>query len=147
MVVMLPFSQVEKTDATDLLKAQHTTGAAVRLFIKLGKAFEDNEEERQQIAKELEEERQQIAKELEEERQQIAKELEEERQQIAKELEEERQQIAKELEVKEQFNSEGIKESRIHKTYTILTHVCFLKAQYRRRRYLCIFRKVSFLLS
>ena len=103
MVVMLPFSQVEKTDATDLLKAQHTTGAAVRLFIKLGKAFEDNEEERQQIAKELG--------------------------------------------VEEQFNSEGIKESRIHKTYTILTHVCFLKAQYRRRRYLCIFRKVSFLLS
>lgn len=49
-MVLIPFDRADQTnvsvDDTDLLAAQEKSGAAVRLFIKLGKMFENDEDER-----------------------------------------------------------------------------------------------------
>lgn len=55
-MVLIPFhqaSQSDEIDDTHLLSAQQNAGAAVRLFIKLGKIFQQSEEERQVLAKEV----------------------------------------------------------------------------------------------
>jgi hypothetical protein len=57
-VVLIPFDRADQRNAsiddTDLLAAQEKSGAAVRLFIKLGKMFENDEDERSSITQDIE---------------------------------------------------------------------------------------------